>query len=460
MKFKSTFLVAALSLFPILAMADEYNITSFGAVGNGKKMNTESIQKAIDKCYENGGGSVIIPAGDFLTGSIQLKSNVTLNLTTGARLIGSKDLKDYPNIGYRHNEFGEVKSLIWSIEANNVSIIGNGEINFNGETFMDFKTFNVNRAIERTDNYNDRQKKEAVVKFLERPNQPIFFHKCKNVRVNGISMRNSPCWTLTLSDCFKAVISSIMIDNNPQIPNSDGIHLTASKDVVITDCELYAGDDCIAITCITDWDNTSENIVVSNSVFSSRSACVRVGHQASKIKNVIVSNIVMKDSNRGIAVFSGKDGYVENVSFENIIMQTQKYAGGWWGKGEPLVVVAFENGRINDVSVSKIKASTENSIVISGKHISNIKLQDWDMSIAQGNNISHFKPLYELSPAPFVESPDPMVSIPCIYAENIEGLSIDGFSAKALHEEGNNTFCVMPVFKQLRETSINNLIVK
>lgn len=447
-------------LMPLNSFAREYDITSFGAVGNGKKLNTANIQRAIDKCHAAGGGIVDIPAGDYLTGSIQLKSNVTLNLEPGSRLIGSVDMNDYPEIGYRHNELGEVRSLVWAIGSENVSIIGSGEIDFRGESFMDFNSYNVNLAIEKTDNYNDRQKKEAVVKFLDRPNQPVFFHNCRNVRVDGVRMKNAPCWTLTLSDCSHAIISSVLIDNNPQISNSDGIHLTASRDVLITGCELYAGDDCIAITCITDWENTSENIVVANSVFSSRSACVRIGHQASKVRNVTVSNIVMKDSNRGIALFSGEDGYVENVSFDNIVMKTGKYAGGWWGKGEPLVAVAFAGGRIDDVIVSDVRAESENSIVISGENVRNLTLKNWRLSLSQGVNVGHFKPLYELSPAPFVESPDPMSHIPCIYAENASYLTVDGFEAEACVPEGGKGFSIDPVFRNLENLSIEKFVLR
>lgn len=440
-----------------VAIASEYDVTDFGAVGNGRKMNTASIQKAIDKCFSDGGGVVTIPAGDYLTGSIQLKSRVTLHLGPGSRLIGSTRMSDYPEIGYLHNELGEVKSLIWAMNAEQVAITGDGEIDFKGESFMDFDSYNVNLAIEKTDNYNDRQKKEAVVRFKERPNQPVFFHQCQDVRVNGIKMRNAPCWTLTLSDCRRAIISSIVIDNNPQISNSDGIHLSASKDVLITDCELYAGDDCVAITCITDWENTSENIVVANSVFSSRSACVRVGHQASKVRNVTVSNIVMKESNRGVALFAGKGGYVERVFFDHIVMNTKKYAGGWWGKGEPLVAVAFAGGRIEDVSLNHVRANSENSVVISGEQIRNLKLMDWDVTLSQGANVGHFKPLYELSPAPFIVSPDPMLHIPCIYAEQAESLAIDGFRAKRNGGSGDSEFDIDPVFRNLESMSVKDL---
>lgn len=409
--------------------ARTYDVMQYGAAGDGKTMDTRSIQKAVDACAADGGGTVTVPAGEYLTGTIRLKSDVTLYLSPGARLVGSPDIRDYAGIGYIHNELGEVKPLVWAMDAENVAIEGEGEIFFNGRAFMDYSTYNVNLAVEVTADYDDRQKSEAVVKFLERPNQPVFFHNCTNVRLDGIRMTDAPCWTVTLSNCDRVRITSLLIDNHPQISNSDGIHISASRDVMISDCAIYAGDDCIAMTCITDWNGQTENVIVSDCIFSSRSACVRVGHMASKVRNVVVSDVVMTGSNRGIAVFAGREGRVENVSFDNIMMQTSKYAGGWWGKGEPLVIVAYDGGTASGISARNVRASSENSIIVYGEAVSDILLENWSLSIRQGHNLGHFKPLYELSPAPLVASPDPVVRIPYLFTDNISAITLDNVTA-------------------------------
>ena len=118
--------------------ARTYDVTQYGAAGDGKAMDTRGIQKAVDACAADGGGTVTVPAGEYLTGTIRLKSDVTLYLSPGARLVGSPDIRDYAGIGYIHNELGEVKPLVWAMDAENVAIEGEGEIFFNGRAFMDY----------------------------------------------------------------------------------------------------------------------------------------------------------------------------------------------------------------------------------------------------------------------------------------------------------------------------------
>jgi polygalacturonase len=436
------------------SVLSQMSITKFGALGDGKKLNTKSIQNAINACAKKGGGTVFVPAGIFLTGSIELKSNITLELASGAVLLGSPDIADYPFNGFKHNEMGETKSLIWAINQQNISITGNGKIDFNGKVFMDFNSPKSNLEIEKTNIYTDLQKKEVVVKYLKRPNQPLFFHNCRNITVKDVSMTDAPCWTFTLSECEKVRITSIHISNDPQISNSDGIHISASKDVIISNSLIFAGDDCIALTCITAWDKTCENIVITNCVFSSRSAGVRVGHQASKISNVIASNLVMRDCNRGIAIFSGDKGFVKDISFNEIIMQTQKFAGAWWGKGEPLVVVTHKDGKIENVSIRNVKADAENSIIIYGEGVKGLLLENWNLLISQGLNINHFKPLYELSPAPFINSPDPLTHIPCVYVEKATGVVLKDIKAKASFS--NTPFSITPLVIESAEVKFEN----
>ena len=119
--------------------ARTYDVTQYGAAGDGKAMDTRGIQKAVDACAADGGGTVTVPAGEYLTGTIRLKSDVTLYLSPGARLVGSPDIRDYAGIGYIHNELGEVKPLVWAMDAVGYDITSSRplkemKINFNRET--------------------------------------------------------------------------------------------------------------------------------------------------------------------------------------------------------------------------------------------------------------------------------------------------------------------------------------
>lgn len=423
----------------------KYFITDFGAEGDGIKVNTAAVQKAIDICAENGGGTVVVPPGTYVCGTVGLKSNIVLYLQAGATLEGSKNIQDYPFYGFFHNEMGETKSLIYALDSTDIRITGEGRILLADMDFMDSSRLHPHEILER--DLNDEQRQEAPVKALDRPNQPIFFNGCNNIRVDGIKVCNSPCWCLTFSNCKDVRVHNVTIDNNLRVPNSDGIHICASSDVIISDCVFSCGDDCIAVTGITNWEGVSERILISNCIMRSRSAAIRLGHLASKVKNVVISNIVMHETNRGLALFAGNDGWVSNVTISNIIMDTHIYAGAWWGKGEPMVLCAAEStGWIEDITVSNIRALAENGVLIVGsnKNIRDITLKDWNIKLKTENTANRL--LYggslDLSPVP--KRAAPKGKIPWLYTEEVKGLSLDNVHYSK-EKDQDNSFPIDPI---------------
>jgi polygalacturonase len=415
--------------------AQSFDITAFGAVGDGKTMNTASIQKAIDACSEKGGGTVVIPAGTYLSGTVELKSNITLFVGEGAVLRGSASLDDYPFIPFHHYELGETRSLLWAIGKSEIQITGSGTIDLYDKPYMDWIEPPVD-GLGTGVPFNDRQKLEMNAKHLPRPTQPIFFHDCQRIRISGVRFINAPCWTITTSNSRDIKITGITIDNNLRTPNSDGIHFSGSKDIIVSDSVISAGDDCIAVTGITDWNEISENIAITNCTMRSRSAAIRFGHKASKVRNVVVSNLTISDSNRGIAIFADEDGWVENVLISNLVMDTRIIAGGWWGKGEPLVIGAAGSGQISGINISQVRAKSDNGIVLAGKkgNIKDVQLRDWAITTRLGENRSLFKHMFDLSPAPPVASPDPNKHIPGIFATGVDGLS--AYNVRVRSESG------------------------
>jgi len=137
---------------------------------------TKALQVAVDACAAKGGGVVVIPPGEFLTGSIELRSNVTLEIAGGAVLRGSPDLADYPPVPFVHNEFGEVRSLLWAIGQRNIRLRGAGEIDFNHPAFMEMDRPDLrDRDADNVPQYNARQIAEMTVVAKARPTQPVFF---------------------------------------------------------------------------------------------------------------------------------------------------------------------------------------------------------------------------------------------------------------------------------------------
>lgn len=339
-------------------------------MADGKTLNTAAIQAAEDDCARKGGGTVLVPAGVWLTGSVGLKSHVALRLEAGSVLRGSSRLEDYPPNGFKHREPGETRSLLWALHQSDISVCGEGTIELADRPFFDWDELRTGLPAGQEALLEDWQRKQCVVTARERPTQPIFFHDCHHVLLEGVSIRNSPCWTVTFGDCEDIQARGIRIDNNLQVPNNDGMHFCGSKNIVITDCIIRSGDDSLAFTGITDPDSVCERIVIANSILTSRSCGVRLGYSSGKVRDVVINNVVMNDCNRGFAIQAGDHGWVENVTIDNAVMQARMFAGAWWGKGEPLVVSAANSSsaHIRGLNISHVRARAENSILVVGRN--------------------------------------------------------------------------------------------
>lgn len=384
----------------------EYCITEYGACGDGSCLDTAALQQAIDDCSSAGGGIVTLPAGEYRCGTVELKSNITLMLSQGAVLKASERMEDYRPIGFHHNEMGETVSFLYALHASHIRITGDGEIHLGDQAFIDFDQLHPFEF--EPDALSEQQWQEATAMYRDRPNQPIFFHDCKHITVDHIKLRHSPYWTLTFSCCEYIDLHHLVIDNHLRVPNSDGVHLCGSKNVRITDCTITSGDDCIAITGITNWDAVAESILIANCILTSHSSAIRLGHLTSKVRDVIIHHVIIRQTNRGIGIFAGEDGFVERVAVSHVMIQTQIKAGAWWGQGEPLVISAADKtGKIRNVSVSSVQASAENGVWVIGTegNIHNVQLTDWQLTLSEGAN----RPLYgqTIDLAPFPSRPVP-----------------------------------------------------
>lgn len=416
-----------------------YDITKYGAV-NGSNV-TEALQNAIDEANTYGGGTVYIPPGDYYFGTVKLKSFITLYLDNGAVLRGTEKLEDYRKIGYFHNEMGEVTSMLYAVDAKNIHIRGEGVIDLNGNGFYDparpiVPPHMVGRATEA-------QIAQCTWYHEARVNQPIFFLRCQDISFEGVTITNAPCWTLTFAQCRRITVHGITIQNHPNIPNNDGLHFCGSSDIIISDCHIFSADDCIAVTAITDWEIPSENIIISNCVLHSYSKAIVLGYMHSIIRNVTISNCVIKDSNRGITIVSSEgSGLVENVTVVNCVIDTCVRAGNWWGNGEPIFIMgtyhhAYEKTpqhayRVNvrGIHFSSLVISAENGIGIIGSHdnIEDVRLRDISFTPKESENMALKGRIMDLSPSRQTETVPDDGHFYWLVARNANHVRVEGAS--------------------------------
>lgn len=405
----------------------EYSITDFGA--SAGKMCTGEIQAAIDALSAEGGGRLVFPAGTYLSATLFLKGNIVYSFAPGSTLKGSPDIRDYVYNGFWHNELGETKCLLSAIGQENITFEGQGTIDFSHEGFEDFDAV-IPFGVEES-RLSVSQRRECVVPNRERVNQPMFFESCRRVVIKDLLFMHSPCWTITFSRSSDIKITGVTIDNSRVVGNSDGIHLCACKDVLISDCNIKAGDDCIAVTCITaeGEEDISERIAISNCNFSSSSAAVRIGHAKGKVRYVTVTGLTITDSNRGIAIFTGSGGWVKDILVSDIVMETRLLCGAWWGKGEPLVICAAEcEGRIENVRVHNVAAHSENGIIIAGQkqNIRNVTISHFDLTIGRSKNLDVLDLDLDFRPNAYLKRPSD--GIPAVYARGTQDLQLRDFT--------------------------------
>lgn len=420
-----------------------YLITSYGAIGDGRTLNTTQIQKAIDDCHKHGGGTIEISTGNFVTGTLRLYSNMNLRFEPGASLIGSTENKDYryqKDFGFSGLGAGNKTGILVAHNEENISVTGFGKIKGNGTSFMHMDSLQYGMDFDRkyTRQKNDymnpiygREDGPVLWKgsYEERPGVMVMFSGCKNVTVSGVTFEESPNWTLAFLNSEHINIKAINIQNNMLIPNSDGLDFYDSKDIVISNCNIHAGDDAIAVI-------SSSNLIASNCVLQSRSSGVRIGYNVwngNNSGNLIFSNITIEESNRGIGIFQRQKGDMKNMIFSNITINTRLHSGQWWGHGEPIHISSVpglgsrETGSIKHVHFTNITGSSESGIVIfaSAKDlIRDVSFDNISLTIKRGKFSESYGGNFDLRPTNDISLGIFGHSIPAVYGNFVSDLSI------------------------------------
>jgi len=285
-----------------------YNIIEFGAIPDGATPCTRAFALAIETAAAAGGGTIYVPAGVFLTGSIRLKSHITLHLDAGAKVVFSRETGDYPLIHMRWegSECDCHSPQIFGAGLEDVAIMGRGELDGQGEYW-----WNLMRE--------DR---------LSHPRPRLIgLVDCRDVLIEGIKLRNSPSWTINPIRCENVTVDKVTIMNPADSPNTDGIDPESCRNVHIANCHVDVGDDCIVIKsgkedCFPRVP--CENIIITNCTMVHGHGGVVIGSEMSGgVRNVVIANCIFEGTDRGIRVKArrGRGGVVEDIRVSNIIMK-------------------------------------------------------------------------------------------------------------------------------------------
>ena len=343
--YKKTILSALLSLLIVGTTTAQsvYDVTVFGAKGNGTTDDAAAIQRAIDQCSREGGGRVLFPRNHtFLAGPIELKSHVELYLEATAMLKANPDESIYHLSAFGENR-GEGMLWLWAKDAENISIAGKGTIHGNGIAFM---------GAELDDSYE--LKPLADQSFDPRPHV-LTLTNVRNLTIRDVTIKEGAYWTEHLVGCNEAVIDGITLLNNLKIRNGDGIDLDHSKNVRIANCHITSGDDCICLKNRRESEQygSCHDITVTNCVMSSRSCAIKIGSEnMDSIYNVVFDNCIITGSNRGLGIQNRDEGTVTDVVFSNIQLDCRLWSDVWWGKAEPIYVTSYPraNGNHKDAN--------------------------------------------------------------------------------------------------------------
>jgi hypothetical protein len=342
MRIAATLLAVLVSAACILAgcAPAAFNVRDFGARGDKRSLDQAAIQAAVDACTKAGGGTVRLPPGNYLSGTIRLASGVTLHLARGATLWASTDPAHYEGRSSGH--------LLVADGAERVAVLGEGTINGQG-----------------TADYGSR---------WGAPEKPAFrtgvllFTGCRGVAIRGVTVLYSDAWTLHMKRCEDVVVDRVTIRNNPHRLNSDGIDPNMCKNVRISNCDITAGDDCIVLKATEA--HPCENVTVTGCRLESTAAALKLGTESvGDFRDIRFADCTVRGAPVGVGFYLKDGATMERVTVANLKMEVCDPSNH---AVAPLFMDIEKRsadskvGRIRDVTFENIDIHTGSGILIQG----------------------------------------------------------------------------------------------
>lgn len=398
----------------------DFNISEYGAVGDGKTDCTDAFKKAIDVCHSEGGGHVVVPEGIYLTGAIHLKSNVNLHVKKDATILFSQDYKKYLPVVYTRFEGVECMNyspFIYAYEQENLAITGEGTLDGQADHETWWPWTGSPRHGWKKGMPHQRQDRDSLFQMAEdgvpvekrvygkghymRVNF-IQFYRCKNILIEGVTLHRSPMWEIHPVLCENVTVQKVRVISHG--PNNDGCNPESCKNVLIKDCYFDTGDDCIAIKSGRNADGRrvnvpSENIIIQNCTMKDGHGGMVIGSEISgSCRNVFIENCTMDSPNLDralrIKTNSSRGGIVENIYMRNITVGEVRdavirvyfhYEKGDVGQHTPVV----RNIYVSNVTSQKSKYA----LMLDGYErspISNVNIEQCQFNgVKKGNLLRH-----------------------------------------------------------------------
>ena len=363
----ATALFSAKRAFPLAMGAAEFDALKFGALGDGKALDTAAVQRAIDTAADQGEGRVLLRGGKrFLLGALILRSGIELHLADDAMILASTNPADYGTLGGLLNADG----------ARGLRVTGTGHMD--------------GQAMKFVTTYSETDERWEPMKFRPRM---FSLKRCTDLEIHDISFGHAPFWGLHMLGCERVLVDGLKIRNDLDVPNCDGIDPDHCRDVEIRNCDITSADDAIVIkTSQQDEDfGPSRNIHVKDCVVRSRDSGLKIGTETfGDVSKILFERCKVVASGRGPTITHRQLGDIEDVEFRDIEVTAEHHAARWWGWGEPVSVTAWPRvvngkvGTLKNVRLRNIKGRSENSVRIDGQKdqpVEDVLLENIDMTV-------------------------------------------------------------------------------
>ncbi|MCR9099218.1 MAG: glycosyl hydrolase family 28 protein [bacterium] len=409
-------LLLALVFNQVVAQNGAFRITDYGAVGDGTTLTTQAIQAAIDAAAEVGGGRVIIPPGKYLTGGIELRDNIIFELQGGATLLGTNQLEAYATHEGtdQHGKAIQRRYLVSITGVKNVLIEGKGTIDGQGKFYWETPASPPPQWIKAK---------------TPRPNALLEVADSENITIRDITLTNSPNWTCHIMHSQDVVVDGIRIINDLFAPNADGIDITGSQRVRVTNCDITTCDDAIVLKT---WKNGQpcEDVTVTNCTLETLCAALKLGTESyADYRRITFSNCAVRAASRLFAIYVRDGATVEDVLVSNITGSTKAPLV----LNRPIQLMIAKRtpespvGRIRNVSIDQVSCETDGRILLTSiepDHLSDIRIRDLHLRYPFVEDPT--APGTDIKSAQFPTSlPDVLTAKAAIVAKNLSNLQLE-----------------------------------